>query len=110
MRVILVIVGGTIGVILGLFLNSQKPQTQIVQILSPNDYCRSVGYDYAIIQDVTEAETFAPSISRVKCGYSRNDPQGRNMKGFAWYQYPPKTDLENYCNGDLEQSKTVLIP
>lgn len=90
-----------------------KPEVEIANTFSPDDYCRSVGYDFAAERDIDKqyAKPYGVVYTpRVKCAYHRNGPDGKSYRGFSWYQYPPKTDLENYCDGDLKKSATVIIP
>ena len=95
---LILIVGGLFGGLLMMFIIHKDLEKRIVPILSAQDYCRSVGYDFVSDRD----------SERVKCAYSRSGTDGKNIKGYAWYQYPPKTDLENYCSGKLKNSATII--
>jgi hypothetical protein len=66
----------------GFFYHEKEPK-----ILTADEYCISQGYDKAGEKDGVG------NYKRVKCLSGETS--------FMWYQYPPKTDLENYCQGNL---------
>lgn len=89
MKTIAIIGLGIITIIgVGSLFNGKFQKT--IPVPTADEYCQSQGYDIALKRDGVGKDR------RVMCFKDRYED-----KGFMWYQYPPKTDLEKYCQGNL---------
>lgn len=95
----------TVALFLLYFKDYEKPK----ELLSANEYCVSKGWDRAGEKDISTYRTYpygSGTMKRVRCVKEENGETGTLdadgiINGFMWYRYPPKTELENYCQGNL---------